>query len=55
MTNGNSNLYEFGPFQVDRTERLLFRDGNRIALTPKAFDTLLILIERQGHIVEKDE
>ena len=55
MTNVSSNLYEFGPFQVDRDERLLFRDGNRIALTPKAFDTLIILIERQGHIVEKDE
>ena len=55
MTNTNSDLYEFGPFLLDCEERLLFRDGNRIALTPKAFDTLLILIERQGHIVEKDE
>ncbi len=50
-----SNLYEFGSFQVDAQERLLFRDGNRISLTPKAFDTLLILIDRQGHMVEKDE
>ena len=55
MTNTTSNLYEFGPFLIDSAERLLFRDGNRIALTPKAFDTLLILIDRQGHVVEKDE
>ncbi len=55
MTNITNNLYEFGPFVIDSSERLLFREGNRIALTPKAFDTLLILIERQGHIVEKDE
>lgn len=55
MINASNALYEFGPFQINGAERLLFRDGNRIALTPKAFDTLLILIERQGHIVEKDE
>ncbi len=55
MYNSASNLYEFGPFQVDVKERLLLCDGNRIALTPKAFDTLIILLDRQGHIVEKDE
>ena len=55
MANSANNLYEFGPFQIDVTERLLLRDGNRIALTPKAFDTLIILLDRQGHIVEKDE
>jgi Tol biopolymer transport system component/DNA-binding winged helix-turn-helix (wHTH) protein len=50
-----NEFYEFGPFRVDVMERLLLRQGERIPLTPKAFDTLLILVERHGHIVEKNE
>ncbi|HEX8144886.1 MAG TPA: winged helix-turn-helix domain-containing protein [Pyrinomonadaceae bacterium] len=49
------HLYEFGEFQLDATERCLLRAGEPVALTPKAFDTLLLLVSRSGHIVEKDE
>jgi DNA-binding winged helix-turn-helix (wHTH) protein/TolB-like protein/Flp pilus assembly protein TadD len=49
------HLYEFGPFRVDPTERLLQRSGETVPLTAKAFDTLLILIQRSGHLVEKSE
>jgi Tol biopolymer transport system component/DNA-binding winged helix-turn-helix (wHTH) protein len=48
-------FYEFEPFRVDGTERLLLRDGEMVPLTPKAFDTLLILLENCGHVVEKEE
>lgn len=48
-------LYEFGPFRIDVAERLLIREGQNVPLTPKAFDTLLVLVENQGHLVEKDE
>lgn len=48
-------LYEFGPFQLDPPERLLLCDGQPVSLTPKAFDLLLALIDRSGHLVEKDE
>src|SRR6185436_15885907 len=30
-------------------------NGERVALTPKAFETLVALIERRGHLVEKDQ
>ena len=50
-----NQCYEFGPFRLDRQERLLQRDGATIALTPKAFDLLLALIERHGRLVEKEE
>jgi DNA-binding winged helix-turn-helix (wHTH) protein/Flp pilus assembly protein TadD len=48
-------LYEFGPFRVDPTECLLTRLGHPVPITPKAFDILLVLIHRSGHLIEKSE
>src|ERR1700730_11431290 len=48
-------LYEFGPFRLDPAERLLMRGGNSIPLSPKAFETLLLLVENSGHLLKKDE
>jgi len=48
-------LYEFGPFRLDPSERLLTRGDLTLALTPKAFDTLLTLIENTRHVVTKEE
>lgn len=47
--------YEFGEYRLDPTERVLFRQFELIPLTPKALDTLLFLVERRGHIIEKDD
>jgi DNA-binding winged helix-turn-helix (wHTH) protein/TolB-like protein/Flp pilus assembly protein TadD len=49
------HYYDFGPFRVNVTERLLQRDGEIVSLTPKVFDTLLVLVENNGHVVEKNE
>jgi DNA-binding winged helix-turn-helix (wHTH) protein/TolB-like protein/Flp pilus assembly protein TadD len=49
------HLYEFGPFRIDPAERLLMRSRESIPLTAKAFDTLLLLVQRSGHLVEKSE
>jgi DNA-binding winged helix-turn-helix (wHTH) protein/TolB-like protein/Flp pilus assembly protein TadD len=49
------HLYEFGPFLLDPRERLLLQEGQSIPLTPKAFDLLVFLVERAGHLVEKNE
>jgi eukaryotic-like serine/threonine-protein kinase len=48
-------FYDFGPYRVDAGERVLLREGKPVMLTPKLFDTLLALVERSGHIVEKSE
>lgn len=48
-------LYAFGPFTLDVRRRRLLRGAERIFLAPKAFDTLLLLVERRGELVEKDE
>lgn len=48
-------IYEFGPFHLNAGERLLLRDGQPVPLTPKAFDTLLLLVENSGRLIDKDE
>ena len=48
-------LYEFGCFRIDAVRRLLLRDGAPVVLTAKAFDLLLVLVERGGAVVSKDE
>jgi DNA-binding winged helix-turn-helix (wHTH) protein/TolB-like protein/Tfp pilus assembly protein PilF len=55
MSQPENHLYEFGPFRIDLSERQLFRDGEPVSLTPKAFETLLMLVSNRGHIVEKDD
>ncbi len=48
-------LYEFGSFELDPTERLLLCQGRPVPMTPKAFDMLVALVARSGHLVEKEE
>ncbi|HEY8458918.1 MAG TPA: winged helix-turn-helix domain-containing protein, partial [Blastocatellia bacterium] len=51
----SKRFYEFGPFRLDPADRLLLRDGRHVPLTPKAFETLLILVENNGRVIDKDE
>ena len=48
-------FYTFGPFTLDSQECVLSTQGERVPLTPKALDTLFVLVERNGHVLEKDE
>ena len=48
-------VYEFGPFCLEPSERMLRRDGQPVPLTPKAFDTLLIFVEHNNHLLTKEE
>src|SRR5216684_5046850 len=47
--------YEFGPFRLDPTEHTLLRGDQVVALTPKAFETLALLVRSSGHLVRKEE
>ena len=47
--------YEFGPFRLIPSRRVLLRHDSPITLTPKAFDTLVALIERRDRVVTRDE
>lgn len=47
--------YQFGRFQLDAAQQQLFEDGHPVSLTPKAFDTLRVLVENHGRLVTKEE
>lgn len=55
MSKQMNALYEFGDFRLETSERLLRHKGNPIPLTPKAFETLQLLVERSGCLVEKSD
>lgn len=50
----DSVYYKFGSFHLDETERLLLRSGIKVPLTPKVFDTLLLLVQNAGRLVTKE-
>ena len=53
MSQGRS--YRFGCFQLEADGRVLLRDGKRVALSPKAIDVLVALIEARDHAVGKED
>src|SRR5246127_3298486 len=55
MSQQLKRLYTFGDFRLDCVSSLLIHSGHPIPLTPKVFDTLLLLVENAGRLVEKDE
>src|SRR5258708_32492997 len=45
----------FRSFRLDPVNQCLWHGGNRVALTPKAFDMLRYLVEHPGRLVTQDE
>ncbi len=54
-TSEQLRFHDFGPFRVDTVRRLLLREGSVVALTPKAFEILLVLLRNSQRVVDKDE
>jgi TolB-like protein/DNA-binding winged helix-turn-helix (wHTH) protein/Tfp pilus assembly protein PilF len=55
MALKTKHIYQFGAYRLDPEEKVLERDGRAVSLPPKDLETLLVLAERAGHIVEKEE
>lgn len=55
MQAQTNRIYEFGPFRLHEHEGVLLRGDRPVPLTPKVFDTLLLLVENRGHLVLKEE
>jgi DNA-binding winged helix-turn-helix (wHTH) protein len=55
MLQGTSEFYQFGPFRISVAERVLRRQDQIIPLTPKCFDTVLVLAQPGGSVVEKEK
>lgn len=47
--------YSFGPFLLDPSERILLRENRPVHVPHKAFETLLALVEKNGHVLTKAE
>lgn len=50
-----TNDFEFGEFLLDTKEKVLFREGKPVPVTPKTFQLLSALVENHGRLVEKEE
>jgi len=55
MPLDTKHLYEFGPYRLDPVKRILVKEGEPVPVTPKAFDTLLALVQNSGDVLDKDE
>ncbi len=52
---GKHSLLHFEGFDLDVERRGLYKDGQRIHLTPKPLETLIFLVLNQGRVVGKQE
>jgi DNA-binding winged helix-turn-helix (wHTH) protein/TolB-like protein len=55
MNQSAKPVFRFGPFRYDSGQRLLFREDETVPLAPKVGETLRVLLERHGTVVEKAE
>src|SRR6516162_3392161 len=55
MGNATGSLYEFGPYRLDCSKRLLILEGRHLAIPPKTFDLLVLLVEGRGRVFTKKE
>jgi DNA-binding winged helix-turn-helix (wHTH) protein len=55
METLTAKSFRFSNFELDGVRRLLLKDGEPVALNPKAFDLLLTLVESRGEVLSKDD
>lgn len=55
MNRQPKRFYVFGVFKIDISERVLLGEKGAVPLTPKAFDTLLFLVENNGRVLRREE
>jgi DNA-binding winged helix-turn-helix (wHTH) protein/Tol biopolymer transport system component len=48
-------IYEFGDFHADPAEQRLLHQGQTVPLAPKVFETLLILLNSNGRLIDKND
>src|ERR1700682_3924733 len=54
MAPESQAVLKFGPYWIDREQRLLTTESGVIPLAPKVFDTLLVLVDSGGRLLEKE-
>ncbi len=51
----NFLYYEFDEYKIDTRRRTLFKNGERVKLTSRIFDLLLVLVQNEGRVLEHNE
>src|SRR5207244_3618266 len=54
VITGARRFYEFGPFRLNPNRQRLFRGDEVVALSPKAIETLILLVENRGKLLERE-
>ena len=54
MNDLSGQTFSFGDFQLDVKNRSLLRDGAPVSLAPKEFDTLVVLVQSRGQLLNKE-
>ena len=55
MSAPDNDLYEFEPFVLDVRGGILLKEGATVRLTPRAFQTLVVLVQHAAELVDKDQ
>src|SRR4030095_479779 len=55
MGSPSSELYQFGPYRLHASQRILTREHERVPLAPKTFDLLLLLAGSHGRAFSRQE
>ncbi len=55
MKETSAYIYEFEAFRLDPERKCLWHDDTLVSLTPKALETLLVLVRNSGEVVGKRE
>src|SRR5262245_3603078 len=54
VTNGARRFYEFGAFRLDPNRHRLVCGDEVVAISPKAIQTLILLVENRGKLLERE-
>src|SRR5215472_4831836 len=55
MGSPQGQVYSFGRFELDAGKRVLSNDSGPVDLAPKVIETLVVLVQHHGQLVEKQE
>lgn len=47
--------YEFGAYRLDEQDRMLFREGEHVPLSPRAIALLLALVQAAGRVLTREQ
>jgi len=53
--SNTARYVRFGPFHIDQNRQQVFRGGTRLRLQGKVYQVLIVLLQKQGEVVTREE